>query len=116
MAKKDDGIIPELFGLSEETRDKLAKRDWTKRQRDPADNPDNWTTADCIKNKWSGFRHNTFTNKIEIWLGGMLKKEMDAAEAATHPERFASMWEEVIQGPAIITGEIADEVGPVKKH
>jgi hypothetical protein len=91
--KRDIGRIPEL-GITEAHRDQLAKRDWTKpKDRDP-NNTDDWTTKDCEEKKYSGYRNNSFTGMIELWVAGVIKVQKRAADVENNPHLVATMHEE----------------------
>lgn len=91
--KRDIGRIPAL-GITEEKRDQLAKRDWTKpKDRDP-NNPDDWTTKDCEIRKYSGFRNNSFTGMIELWVKGVIRVQKRASDVERNPHLVATMHEE----------------------
>lgn len=95
MAKaRDDGIIWPL-GITEQERDKLRKRDWSKRQRKPEEFSDNWTTAECEKNKFSGIRINKLNGTVEMWLIGQCKGTRRITEVSNNPSILADLHEEV---------------------
>lgn len=93
MAKKDDGRIPEL-GITEEMRDQLAKRDWTKPAKDPKDNPNNWTTKECEEKRFSGFRLNELSGTFELWMVGRIVATRRELDVANNPALMADMIEE----------------------
>jgi hypothetical protein len=98
MSKKiDDGFIPEL-GVTEYQRDLLSKRDWSKPQRtqDP-NHPDNWSTAKCIEEKFSGFRVYHLTQEVELWVLGYIKARVKIDIIAKDPGVLATMHENVFQ-------------------
>lgn len=91
------GIIPEL-GITEELRDRLSKKDWTKKpeislkQR----NPDNLTTGELAKTRFSGFRWNDIRGLLELWVTGDIMAEASARELRTKgPVVLATMHERV---------------------
>jgi hypothetical protein len=96
--KVPDGIIPEL-GLTEETRDRLNKRDWSgPLRRELKDkNPNTLTTKELQEIKFSGIRHNEFNNMCEIWVDGIVKAEANADKVTKDPTILAEMHERVFQ-------------------
>lgn len=108
---KDTGIIPEL-GITEEMRDSLAKRDWSKPdpKNDPSLLPANWTTTECERKKFSGIRVNKLNGMTEIWAVGKILKEAQTEWVSKDPARLASMLEEAFQ----TNGSILEIDVPVK--
>lgn len=109
-AKKDTGIIPEL-GITEERRDELAKRDWTKPAAKPEENPDNYTTKDCIEKQFSGIRVNKMNGMTEMWVVGQMRSERKTDKVAANPALLADMHEEAFN----TVGSIASAAIP-RKH
>lgn len=111
----DTGIIPGL-GLHEEFRDRLAKRDWTKPSRieDP-NNPDTWTTAQCVTRQFSGFRIYHLTREVELWVLGYIKTRVPVERVERNPSLLATMHEEVFQtgGTLIATDAPVEGMGKV---
>jgi hypothetical protein len=93
--KKDTGFIRSL-GVSEETRDRLAKRDWSKppeRKKTPAD----MTTAELKDLLFSGVRINKFTAMTELWVAGHIRAEAKTVDVQRDPTVFAEMHERVFK-------------------
>lgn len=95
MTKKDDGIAKLSNGLliPEETRDKLIKHDWSK-PRNLGWNPDNATSKELEEKRWSGYRHNVFTNDYELWVVGKIAAKRNFDAVAANPRLMAEMHEE----------------------
>lgn len=89
---KDTGIIPNL-GITEEKRDSLRKRDWSKRQAHP-EPCDNWTTKECEEKKFSGIRLNRLNGDTEIWCVGELRVRRKTQDVGNNPSILATMHEE----------------------
>jgi hypothetical protein len=110
---KDTGIVTNL-GLREDVRDQLAKRDWSRPSvsYDP-NHPDNWTTAQCVANRFSGFRIHGFTREVELWVVGVLKVSMPLEQISHNPSLLATMHEEVFQtgGTFIMTDAPVEGMG-----
>lgn len=93
--RKDTGILPN--GMQESERDRLSKRDWTKPAAKPEHNPDNWTTADCVKAKFSGIRVNRLNGMTEIWITGEVRARGKTKVVGNNPNLLATMMEEATQ-------------------
>lgn len=92
MAKRDRDFIPALL-ISETERDRLRKRDWTKRVN--TETPEDlWTTADCVENRFSGIRINRVNGDTEIWAVGKLLIRRKTQDVGRNPHILASMLEE----------------------
>ena len=90
--KRDIGRIPAL-GITEAKRDELQKRDWTK-PKDRVETPDDWTTKDCEEKRYSGYRNNTFTGMIELWVAGKIRAQRHSQDVERNPHLVATMHEE----------------------
>ncbi len=92
MAKRRDiDFIPSL-GISETQRDRLKKRDWSKRVAHP-EPCDNWTTNECIEKKFSGIRLNRLNGQTEIWCLGEMRQSRRTIEVGRNPSILADMHE-----------------------
>lgn len=107
MTTKDDGIIRPL-GISEEQRDLLSKRDWSK-PSEHTTHPDNWTTAECREKKFSGFRINAFVMDVELWMVGRVLATRRHRSVTQNPTILAEMMEEAcLTNGSIIETDIPD--------
>lgn len=109
--KRRDTGYDHILKIPEEQRDALAKIDFSKPRRDPALNPETWTTKDFESHRWSGLRHNIMTDMIEVWVVGKNKGQLPASEVALYPERLSDFLSHVFQTPIIIEMDISDAVG-----
>lgn len=87
----DTGIARFQSGhlIREETRDVLAAQDWSK----PRNLAVIATSQELKYRGWSGIRHNTFTNDIEIWLLGRIAARENYNRILTNPELVATLHE-----------------------
>lgn len=109
--KKDDGIAtvkttmsdgrPVEFPISEELRDSLKKHDFRDGPRHKELNPPpeyaNMTTAELENIRYSGFRTNDFTARLELWVLGQIRGWRSYNEIAANPAAVASLHEEVFK-------------------
>jgi len=103
MAKKDTGIAKidakmstgeiKSFPLDEAVRDALNKLQGRPARRLGFD-PNNVTTKELEDNHFSGYRLNSFVNRIELWCDGKVLSQRDATRAANNPGILAEMHEE----------------------
>lgn len=105
----DTGFIS-VLGIPEAQRDELAKRDWTKPQvtTDPND-PDNWSTAECVSRSFSGYRIYHLTQEVELWVVGYIKARVKLDLVRKDPGILATMHEEVFA----TAGTLIETDGPV---
>lgn len=108
--KRDTGVIPRL-GLTEERRDELNKRDWTKPNQEAiAANPNTWTTIECKEKQFSGIRVNRVNGMTEIWAAGRMLKDAKTTYIGNDPARLATLMEE-----AFAIGSVVEIDAPVKR-
>lgn len=96
-AKKDTGILtlPNGMLVTEELRDHLKSQDWSGPRNLNHDNPDDWTTSECERRQFSGFRVNRIMNRMEGWILGRLAKHISLDKCT--PGAFATMHEEMFK-------------------
>ncbi len=96
-AKKDLGIISYGKGLkvSEETRDQIKSHDWSEGPRNLGRSPDDWSTAECERKQFSGFRVNKIMHRMELWVLGRLAGHIELDKCT--PGAMASLHEAVFK-------------------
>lgn len=108
--KKDDGIAtvkttmsdgrPVEFPISEELRDSLKKHDFHEpRNLNKLTEPkyQEMTTSELENIRYSGFRTNDFTARLELWVLGQIRGWRSYNEIAANPAAVASLHEEVFK-------------------
>lgn len=93
--KRDLGILPN--GMSEEQRDKLTKRDWSKAPPRNLSNPNHMTSAELKDSQWSGVRYNAITQHVEIWKMGDMRYSLSKTEIQKNPKRMEAIYAEIFQ-------------------
>ena len=112
MAKKrDTGVatLPNGVKISEEMRDKLLNKDWSKPQRELDTRSTHQTTKDLEEQGFSGFRVNEFTRDVELWLLGRVAARERCIDCAKNPALLANMHERVFSTNGTIVA--VDPVG-----
>jgi hypothetical protein len=59
------------------------------------DHPDFKDSKELAKLGWSGIRHNSITDYMELWVDGERKGELPTAIYNSFPERWAAIVEDV---------------------
>ncbi len=124
--KKDDGIAiikttdstgrKVEFPIQEDLRDKLNKHDFSEgpRNLNKLTQPEyqKMTTSELEQARYSGFRTNDFTARLELWVMGQVRGHRTFAEIAKNPAAVASLHEEVFKTiGTVVTTDVAGRHG-----
>lgn len=56
------------------------------------DHPDFMVSSELKKEGWSGIRHNSLADSMEIWVEGELRGSMDRRTVALYPEKWEALY------------------------